>query len=77
LEKAGVPDIRFHDLRHSCASLLLQAGIDVKTISERLGHSNVAITLSTYIHTSADAQKKAAAALGNILGSKGDKPEAK
>ena len=48
--KAGVPEIRLHDLRHSNASLALSAGIHPKVVSERLGHANIGITLDTYSH---------------------------
>ncbi len=45
LKKAGLPDIRFHDLRHTCATLLLTKGVHPKKVSEMLGHSSVSITL--------------------------------
>lgn len=48
LEKAGLPKIRFHDLRHTHATLLLAQGVNVKIISERLGHTDVGFTLKTY-----------------------------
>src|SRR5271165_6497272 len=50
LQKSGLPKIRFHDLRHTAASLLLEAGINPKVVSEMLGHSSVNITLSLYAH---------------------------
>ena len=50
VKAAGVPAIRYHDLRHTHASLCLLAGVHVKVVSERLGHSSVAITLDTYSH---------------------------
>lgn len=50
LNKAGLPRIRFHDLRHTCATLLLLKGINVKAVSARLGHSSVVITLDCYSH---------------------------
>jgi len=46
----GLPDVRFHDLRHTHASLMLKQGIHPKIVSERLGHSNIGITLDTYSH---------------------------
>jgi integrase len=49
---ADIGTLRFHDLRHTCASLLIYAGADVKTVSEQLRHSSVTITLDTYGHTS-------------------------
>ena len=50
VKAAGLPRIRLHDLRHTHASLALQAGVHVKVVSERLGHSSVGITLDTYSH---------------------------
>lgn len=49
--KQNLPYIKFHDLRHTHATLLLQEGVDVKTISQRLGHSNITTTLNTYAHS--------------------------
>lgn len=50
LERAGLPaDIRFHDLRHACATLLLSRNVDPKVVSEMLGHANTAITLDTLL----------------------------
>lgn len=50
LRRAGLQGIRFHDLRHTCATLLLSAGVNVKAVASRLGHSSVVITLDTYAH---------------------------
>ena len=50
LKKAGLPHIRFHDLRHTCATLLLSKGTHPKFVQELLGHATVAITLDTYSH---------------------------
>jgi integrase len=50
LRRAGLPDIRFHDLRHTCAALLLTKGVYPKIVSEMLGHSSVSITLYIYSH---------------------------
>jgi integrase len=47
---AGVPQIRFHELRHTHATMLLQLGENPKVVSERLGHADVTITLNTYSH---------------------------
>lgn len=62
---AGVPKIRFHDLRHTHATVMLQAGIHPKVVSERLGHATVSVTLDTYSHAvpslQEDAAEKAAA----------------
>jgi integrase len=50
LERAGLPQIRFHDLRHTCATILLSQGVHAKFVQELLGHSTIAITLDTYSH---------------------------
>ncbi len=50
LERAGLPRIRFHDLRHTCATLLLSKGVHAKFVRELLGHATIAITLDTYSH---------------------------
>jgi integrase len=49
-KKAGLPDIRFHDLRHTCATILLSKGKHPKYVQALLGHATVAITLDTYSH---------------------------
>ena len=50
LKGAGLPHFRFHDLRHTCATLLLTKNVNPKVVSEMLGHSNIAITLDIYSH---------------------------
>ena len=50
LRRAGLPDIRFHDLRRTCLTLLLTKGVHPKIVSEMLGHSSVSITLDIYSH---------------------------
>jgi integrase len=50
LERAGLPDIRLHDLRHTCATMLLKMGQHPKYVQELLGHANITITLDTYSH---------------------------
>jgi integrase len=50
LEKAGLPDIRFHDLRHTCATVLLSQGVNPKFVQELLGHADIKLTLGTYSH---------------------------
>ncbi len=60
VKKAGLPGVRFHDLRHSHASQLLLHGIHPKVVSERLGHSTVGITLDTYSHVLPGLQEEAA-----------------
>ena len=64
---AGVPKIRLHDLRHTCASLMLAAGIPAKVASERLGHAAIAITLDTYSHVMPAMEQDAADKVGAIV----------
>ena len=59
--------LRFHDLRHTAATLLLGEGIHPKVVSEMLGHSKTAITLDTYSHTTPTMQRQAANAFDRIL----------
>jgi integrase len=67
LETAGIGHLRFHDLRHAHASLLLQLGTHPKVVSERLGHSGVGITLDIYSHVLPDIQAQAAAQLDQLV----------
>lgn len=67
LEKAGLPTIRFHDLRHTCATLLLSSNVNPKIVSEMLGHATIAITLDTYSHVLPNMQESAARALEDTL----------
>jgi integrase len=69
LKRGDLPDIRFHDLRHTAATLLLTAGVNPKVVSEMLGHSTVAITLDIYTHVIPDMQQDAASAMGNPMSS--------
>jgi integrase len=62
-----LPNLRFHDLRHTCATLLLLAGENVKVVSERLGHSSVEITCDVYSHVLPSMQKAAAARMDTLL----------
>lgn len=67
--KAGLSrDVRFHDLRHTAATLLLASGVNVKVVSEMLGHSNVAITLRIYAHVLPHMQQSAVQAMDALLG---------
>lgn len=61
--KAQVSKIRFHDLRHAHATLLLNAGVQVKVVSERLGHSTIRTTLDIYAHVLPDMQQEAVEAM--------------
>ncbi len=67
LKKAELPSIRFHDLRHTFATHALASGVDAKTLSEILGHTNASFTLDTYTHVTTDMQKIAASIVGNII----------
>ena len=67
LKRAGLPKVRFHDLRHTFATLALQNGVDVKTVSSMLGHYSAGFTLDTYAHVTTSAKREAAKTMGNIL----------
>ena len=67
LGRAGLPPCRFHDLRHTCATLLLGRNVNAKVVSEMLGHSSISITLDVYSHLLPDMQEKAAEALEEAL----------
>ena len=67
LKRAGLPNIRFHDLRHTFATHALASGVDVKTLSGILGHTRAAFTLDTYTHTTGDMQKRASEVVGDFL----------
>ncbi len=60
MEKIGLKDVRFHDLRHSFAAISLQNGDDIKTVSENLGHATVAFTLDVYGHVTEKMKKDSA-----------------
>jgi integrase len=67
LQRAGLAQIRFHDLRHTCATLLLSANVNPKIVSEMLGHATIAITLDTYSHVLPTMQEGAIQALEEVL----------
>ena len=67
LKSAGLPNLRFHDLRHTFATHALASGVDVKTLSGILGHTRAAFTLDTYTHTTGDMQKRAAEIVGDFM----------
>ena len=67
LKRAGLPKVRFHDLRHTFATLALQNGVDIKTVSGMLGHYSAGFTLDTYTHVTTQAQRQAANTMGNAL----------
>lgn len=60
-------DIRFHDLRHTFATILLEAGENIKVVSEMLGHSSVEVTMNIYCHVSSEMQGKAANKIEHAL----------
>ncbi len=65
--ESGVPRIRFHDLRHTAVSLMIRQGIPAKVVSDRLGHANVAFTLSVYTHLYEDQRRSAALSMDQLL----------
>lgn len=68
IKEAGLrPDIRFHDLRHTNATLLIAKGINMKTVSERLGHSSITITMDRYTHGVQEEDQKAAKVIDDLL----------
>ncbi|HFR4142331.1 TPA: tyrosine-type recombinase/integrase [Bacillus cereus] len=73
IKKADIPKIRFHDMRHTHATLLLLQGVNPKIVSERLGHADVRITLDTYSHLLPSMQRDTAIKFGKMLFDEGDK----
>jgi integrase len=69
LERAGVKQVRFHDLRHTSATLMMLAGVNPKVVQERLGHSQIGITLDTYSYVVEGMDAEAAEKIGAVLGS--------
>ena len=67
LEKNNLPKIRLHDLRHSNATALIQAGVNPRVVQQRLGHSDVNITLNTYTHVLPEMDVDAAEKLDSIM----------
>ena len=67
LKHAGLPLIRFHDLRHTFATHATHGGVDPKTLAGILGHTNASFTLDTYTHVTSDMQKAASNIVGNIM----------
>lgn len=67
LKDAGLEHIRFHDLRHTFATLALQNGVDIKTVSSMLGHYDAGFTLRTYTHATRQKQDEAAETMGNFM----------
>ena len=67
LQGAGLPDIRFHDLRHTFATHAMRSGVDAKTLSGILGHTNASFTLDTYTHVTTDMQRNASVIVGEFM----------
>jgi integrase len=67
LTKAALPDIRFHDLRHSAASLMLAQGIPLRVVMEVLGHSSISLTANTYSHVMPSLVQDAAEKMADVL----------
>jgi len=67
LKKHGLPEVRFHDLRHSFATILLEAGENLGVVCEMLGHSSITVTMDIYSHVSLDMQGKAVDKIENAL----------
>lgn len=67
-DRTGVPRIRFHDLRHSFATLSLEQGMDIKTVSHMLGHTDAGFTMNTYMHVTDSMQENVANTMENLLG---------
>ncbi len=73
LERTGLPrSTRFHDLRHTCATLLLCEGVHPKLVQELLGHATVATTLDTYSHVLPSLGDRATRAMENVLSGPAD-----
>lgn len=68
MKAIGAEHIRFHDLRHTFATLSLKNGVDVKTLSSTLGHYSAGFTLSTYTHATPEMMREAADTMGNVIG---------
>jgi integrase len=68
LRHAGLPEIRFHDMRHTCATLLLRQGVNPKFVQELLGHADIALTLNVYSHVLPDTGDATAGAMDAALG---------
>jgi len=67
MKKTDVPKIRFHDLRHTVATLMLSHNINPKVVKEILGHSDIRVTLDTYSHVLPSVHKETAQQYGNML----------
>jgi integrase len=75
LRDSGLPRMRFHDLRHSSATLLLAMGIHAKVVQELLGHSNITITLNVYSHVLPSMQQDAVEKMSNLFAQQDNRSE--
>jgi len=75
LDRAGLRRIRFHDLRHSTATLLLEQGVDLVVIKELLGHAHIGVTAGVYAHVRLRLQRQAIDTLGDALGLTDNDPD--
>jgi integrase len=71
LQRAGLPPMRFHDLCHACASLLLVQGVHPRVVMETLGHSQISLTMNTYSHVLPALQREAAAKMEAVVAQSG------
>lgn len=67
LKRAGLPNIRFHDLRHTCATLLASKNVNPKIVQDTLGHANLNMTLGVYSHVQAAMKDEAALAMDGLF----------
>ena len=67
LTELGLPLVTFHDLRHTHATWLLESGVDLKTVSQRLGHSSITVTADIYAHVTRRMQEEAMDKLGAMM----------
>jgi integrase len=72
LERAGLAQRRFHDLRHSCATLLLVQGVSPRVVMDVLGHSQIGLTMNTYSHVIPELRREAADRMDHLLGERDD-----
>jgi integrase len=68
LQAADLPAMRFHDLRHSCASLLIAQRVPMEIVKETLGHSQISLKINTYVHLLPETQRQAADAMDRLFG---------
>ena len=68
LRRAGLPRVRFHDLRHSCATFLMAAHVSPRTVMSYMGHANLATTMKIYAHVSPEMLGEAADTMERLLG---------